>query len=130
MRSVVTPQDLAKGKPVPAGWYPLEITNVEIKPSKGTVEKPSDGSENAVYEFTATDGPDEVKGRKITRYYNEKALGFGDALWSVLFPDSYKRGVGGELNTQMFLSTKGRKLMGYVKMDGKWPTIEDFKPIA
>lgn len=127
MRSVLTPKDLAMGKPIPPAWYPLEITKFSEEVTKGTDAKPSDGSMNAIFEFTLVDGPEGVKGRMLRRYFNEKALGFGNSLWATLFPESYDKDKGGELTSAMFESTVGKKLMGYVKMDGKYPTIEDYR---
>lgn len=130
MRSVLTPKDLTMGQPIQAGWYPLLISSVKEEVTKGNEKNPSDGSMNCIYEFTIDDGPEGVKGRKIKRFYNEKALGFGDSLWAVLFPGTYVKGKGGELNSDMFKSTEGSKVMGYVKMNGKYPDIEDFRPMG
>lgn len=130
MRSVLTPKDLAMNKPVTPGWYPFEITKVSEEVTKGTADKPSDGSMNVIYEFTAIDGPDNVKGRSFRKYFNEKALGFGERLWLVLFPETFKKDVGGELNSEMFASTVGKQVKGYLKQDGKYANLEDFQPLS
>jgi hypothetical protein len=128
--AILTPQDLSAGKPIEAAWYPLEITNYKEEVTKGKPDKPSDGSTNAIFEFTIIDGPEGVKGRKINRYFNEKALGFGNELWATLFPNAYDKDKGGNLTSEMFQSAKGTKLKGYVKMDGKFPTIESYLPLS
>ncbi len=127
--AILTPKDLAIGRPVTPGWYPLEIKSYTEEVTKGKPEKPSDGSVNAIFEFECLDGDETVKGRKFKRYFNEKALGFGKSLWVVLFPD-FDKEKGGGLNSEMFRSTVGRKLRGYIKMDGTYPTIEDYQPLT
>ena len=126
----VTPEDLLRQKPVDPGWYPLECTSVTFEVTKGNDAKPSDGSMNAIIVFKALDGPPNVKGRTFKRYFNEKAMFFGNALWATAFPGSYDKEKGGKMTTDMLKSLEGIKLSGYVKMDGKYPTIEDYRPLA
>lgn len=130
MRSVLSPSDLNKMKPVTPGWYPLEVISFKEEVTKGTTDKPSDGSMNAIFEFKAIDGPDNVKDRVFKRYFNEKALAFGNSLWATMFPGAYDKDKGGELTTAMFETMVGKKCQGYVKMDGKFPTIEDYRPMS
>lgn len=126
------PEDLTAGKPVVPGWNQLEIVKYSEEKTKDKPNKPSDGSVNAIFEFKIIAGPAENMGRVIRRYFNEKALGFGDSLWATLFPESYVKGKGGNINGEMFLSSVGKKLEGYVKMgdDGKFPDISDYRPIS
>lgn len=130
MRAVLTPDDLKKGEPAAPGWYPAEITNFEEAVTKGTADKPGDGSLNAIFVFKILDGDDSVKGREFKRYFNEKALGFGKNLWVVLF--NFDKVKGGELTSEMFRSSVGAKLMVYVARDKKtgYDTIEDYRPLA
>ena len=133
INAILTPEDLAKDKPVEPGWYPIEITKYSEEVTKDKPERKSDGSINAVFEMTVLDGPLGTKGRKLNRYFNEKALGFGKALWAVLFPEFDKdKGMpaGKALTSEMFRSSVGRKLEGYLKMDGKYPSIEDYRPLT
>ena len=132
MRAILTPEDLKMGdprNPIPPGWYPAEITKYNEVITKGTTEKPSDGSTNSVFHFTILDGPE--KGRELRRYYNEKVLGFGKSLYATLgFP---KNSVGGyDVYTELFQKTVGHKLMIYVMLDKKtgYDAVEDYKPMA
>lgn len=134
INAILTPEDLAKDKPVEPGWYPIEIKSYkeEVTKDNATTGKKSDGSVNAIFEVEILDGPLGTKGRKITRYFNEKALGFGKALWAASFPDFDKeKGFpkGKSLTSEMLRSLVGKKYEGYVKMDGRWPTIEDYRPL-
>lgn len=128
--AVVKPEDLAKFKPVVPGWFPIEIVDYAEEPTKDKPGKKSDGSLNAIITFKVLDGPMENKDRKIKRYFNEKALGFGDALWCVLFPNDWKKGVGGKLNSQMLRSVMGKKMEGYLEMSGEFPDIKDYRPLG
>lgn len=131
MRAVLTPDDLklADKEPIPPGWYPAEITKYEEVVTKGTDEKPSDGSVNSVFYFKILDGA--AKNRELRRYFNEKVLGFGKNLYATLkFP---KNSAGGyDVSTQLFEQTIGSKMMVYIIKDKKtgYDTIEDFKPIV
>lgn len=128
MRAILTPEDLRKGEAVSPGWYPAVISKYEETVTKGSAEKPSDGSLNAIFYFTVLDG--EAKGKELRKYFNEKALGFGKNLWNVIF--SFDKVKGGELTSEMFNSAVGKKLMVYIKRDagGKYDNIEDFRPLA
>lgn len=131
MRSVLTPEDLklAERESIPPGWYPAEIIKYDEAITKGSEEKPSDGSTNAIFFFKILDGP--AKGRELRRYFNEKVLGFGKSLYATLkFP---KNSTGGyDVSTELFKQTEGSKLMIYVKKDQKtgYDSVEDFKPMA
>jgi hypothetical protein len=132
MRAALTPDDLKMGdplQPIPPGWYPLEIVKYEETITKGSPEKPSDGSTNCVFHFKILDGP--AKDRVLRRFYNEKVLGFGKSLYATLgFPKNSNGGY--DVSTELFERTVGFKLMGYIKMDAKtkYDSIEDFKPLA
>ena len=126
MRVILTPDDARKNEPIPPGWYPAEITNYEEAIVKGTPDKPSDGSTNAIFYFTLLDGIG--KGKTIRRFFNEKALNFGKNLWKLFF--GYDAAKGGELTSEMFQSLVGKKLLVYVKRDGQWDSIEDYRPLA
>ena len=126
MRAILTPQDMLKGEPIPPGWYPAEIVKYEETVTKGTADKPSDGSMNAVFYFKILDG--EKKGTELRRYFNEKALGFGKNLWALLFKFDKKN--GGELTSEMFASTVGQKMLVYIKKGtNNYDSIEDWRPI-
>ena len=130
MRAVLTPDDLKKGEPAQPGWYPAEIINYEEAVTKGTADKPSDGSINAIFTFKILDGDASVKGREFKRFFNEKVLSFGKNLWNVLF--QFDKVKGGELTSEMFRSSVGKKLMVYVAKDKKtgYDTIEDYRPLV
>jgi hypothetical protein len=132
MRQIITPDDLKMGDPlpqIPPGWYPAEITKYDEAITKGSLEKPSDGSTNSIFFFTLLDGPG--KGRELRRYYNEKVLGFGKSLYATLgFPRNASNGY--DLSTELFEKTVGHKLMVYIIKDKKtgYDTVEDFKPMS
>jgi hypothetical protein len=125
MRAVLTPDDLKKGDLVEPGWHPLEIIKYEEKAAD------TDGSTNCIFHFKIIDGP--YKGITPQRLFNEKALGFGKALWKTLnFP--YDPVKGYELTTQLFEQTIGSKLMGYIKRGksnkgNEFNDLQDFKPM-
>lgn len=129
MRSIVTPDDLKKGEPIPPGWYPAEITKVNFEITKGSDDKPSDGSENAIFFFKLLDG--DKKGVELRRYFNEKAMGFGKNLWVLLFPGKFDVKKGGELTTEMLASTVGKQMMVYIKKNKQgFDNVEDWRPIT
>lgn len=130
INAILTPADLAKGEAITPGWYPVEIVSYDETPTKGSPEKPSDGSMNAVFEMKILEGADGVKGRIMKRYFNEKALGMGKNLWAVLF--NYDTKKGGPLSSEMFRSSVGKKLSVYIKRgaNGKFDEISDYKPLA
>ena len=133
INSILTPEDLSKDKPVEPGWYPAEITKYSEELTKDKPERKSDGSTNAIFQLTILDGPLGTKGRVMNRYFNEKALGFGKNLWAVLFPEFDKeKGMpaGKALTSEMFRSAVGRKIEVYLKMDGKYPNVEDYRPLT
>lgn len=116
MQAVLTPDDLKKGDLTDPGWYNTEIVNYEEKITKGTLEKPSDGSTNCIFHFKIVDGP--YKGLTVNRLFNEKALGFGKNLWKALkFPvieDGPNKG-GYTLNSDLFKQTIGSIVKTYIK---------------
>lgn len=132
MRAVLSPDDLKMGdprEPIAPGWYPSEITKYDEAVTKGSAEKESDGSTNAIFFFTILDGP--YKGRELRRYFNEKVLGMGSHLYKALgFP---KNAAGAyDVSTELFKQTVSSKLMIYVQKDKKtgYDSIEDYKPMA
>lgn len=133
MRSIVTPDDLKKTDPIDPGWYPAEIVNYSEEVTKDNVAKgkKSDGSLNCIFEMKLVDGPPNAKGRTFKRYFNEKALYFGKNLWATIVP-GFDRVKGGELNSDVFRSTIGKKLMVYVEKDKNtgYDSISDYRPMA
>lgn len=122
INSILTPADLMGNDIVP-GWYPAEIIKYEEAPSKG------DQSTNCIFYFKIL-GDGNAKGRELRRYFNEKSMFFGRNLWLTLgFVTKEK---GGSLTTPMMESSVGKKLSVYIKKDkeGKFDTVEDFKPLV
>jgi hypothetical protein len=122
INTILTPADLAGNDIVP-GWYPAEIIKYEEAPSK------TDQSTNCIFFFKIIgDGP--AKGRELRRYFNEKVMFFGRNLWITLGFVSKEK--GGSLTSQMLESSVGKKLSIYIKKDkdGKFDTVEDFKPLV
>lgn len=132
MRVILTPDDLKRGDLFDPGWYPAEIEKYTEAVTKGSPQKPSDGSTNGIFHFKVLDGPH--KGATLQRYFNEKALGFGKNLWKTL--DLPKTGDGGyDLSTELFQKTPGAKLKIYVKRgvgdNGKeFNEVADFMPLG
>jgi len=126
MRAILTPDDLKRGDLVSPGWYPAEIHDYEEADAK------TDGSTNCNFYFKLLDGPS--KGNVVKRLFNEKALGFGKALWATLkFPYDAEKGY--ELTTELFKASVGQKLMVYIargKSDkgNEFNDVKDFRPIA
>lgn len=125
MRAVLTPDDLKKGDLAPVGWHPAEITDYVEKDAE------TDGSTNCIFHFKILDG--DGKGIQPQKLFSEKALGFGKALWPVLFgpPDPVK---GYELTSEMFKSTIGKKLKIYIKRGksnkgNEFNDVCDFQPM-
>lgn len=128
MRMILTPDDLKKGEGLPIGWYPAEIFDYKEEVTKGSAEKPSDGSMNAIIYFRVFNPADpNAKPRELRRYFNEKALGFGKNLWVILFGlDKVK---GGEINLEKEYLI-GKKMMVYIKKNQQgYDNIEDWRPI-
>lgn len=126
MRQILTPDDLKKGDLVNPGWYPCEIVDYDEK------DATTDGSTNCFFHFKVLDGP--FKGITVKKLFNEKALGFGKALWSTLkFPFSPEKGY--ELSTELFKQTIGQKVQVYIKRGtsnkgNDFNDATDFRPIA
>lgn len=134
MRVILTPDDLKKGDLLEPSWYSAEISNYSEEKTKGTIQKPSDGSMNAIFHFKIIDGV--RKGVELKRYFNEKALGFGKNLYKTL--DFPKTGDGGyDLSTDLFKKAVGAKLKIYIKRgiatDGsnkEFNEVADFMPMT
>lgn len=126
MRQFLSPDDLKRGDLINPGWYPSEIVDYEEKPA-GT-----DGSTNCFFHFKILDGP--FKGVVLRKMFNEKALGFGKALWATLkFPFDPEKGY--DLSTELFKQTIGQKLQVYSvrgKSDkgNEFNDVKDFRPLA
>ena len=107
MRQILTPDDLKKGELIPPGWYPCEIVEYDEK------DADTDGSTNCFFHFKVlVEGP--YKGIVVRRLFNEKALGFGKALWATLkLPFDPQKGY--DLSSDLFKQTVGFKLQVYVK---------------
>jgi len=125
MRQILTPDDLKKGDLAEPGWHPLEIIDYIEKPAD------TDGSTNCIFQFKIIDGPN--KGISPQKLFNEKALGFGKALWKSLnFPYDPEKGY--ELSTELFRQTMGHKVQGYIKRGksnkgNEFNDIVDFRPM-
>jgi len=125
MRVILTPDDLKKGDLVEPGWHPMEIVDYSEEPAD------TDGSTNCLFFFKIIDGPG--KGVSPRKLFNEKALGFGKALWKTLnFP--YDPNKGYELSTELFRQTIGQKVQGYIKRGksnkgNEFNDIVDFRPM-
>src|SRR5215471_12979771 len=108
MRRILTPDDLKKGDLVEPGWYPLEITDYEEKPAD------TDKSTNCIFHFKIITPEGPARGVSPSKLFNEKALGFGKALWKALnFPYDPEKGY--DLSTDLFKQTLGSKVQGYIK---------------
>jgi hypothetical protein len=124
MRQVLTPDDLKRGDLCEPGWNDSEIIDYEEKPAE------TDGSTNCIFRFKILDGPN--KGITPTKLFNEKALGFGKALWKALdLPYDVNKGY--ELSTELFRQTIGHKVSIYVKRGksnkgNEFNDIADFRP--
>lgn len=125
MRQILTPDDLKRGDLIPPGWYPAEIIDYTEKPA-GT-----DQSTNCFFHFKIIDG--NYKGVTVNKMFNEKALGFGKALWATLkFP--FDPATGYDLSTELFKQTVGQKLQIYSKRGtsnkgNDFNDVVDFRPL-
>lgn len=125
MRVILTPDDLKKGDLAEPGWHALEITDYLEKPAD------TDGSTNCIFQFKIIDGPN--KGVSPRKLFNEKALGFGKALWKSLnFP--YDADKGYDLSSDLFRQTIGHKVQGYIKRGksdkgNEFNDLVDFRPM-
>jgi hypothetical protein len=129
MRGVLTPDDLKKGDLAENGWHPAQISDYDEK------DADTDGSTNCNFYFKIIDGPN--KGVVARRLFNEKALGFGKALFGVLFgpPDPVKGYTADQLNTESFKAQVGKNLMIYIKRGksnkgNEFNDVVDFRPMA
>jgi hypothetical protein len=129
MRSVLTPDDLKKGDLAEVGWHPATISDYDEK------DADTDGSTNCNFYFKIIDGPN--KGITARRLFNEKALGFGKALFGVLFgpPDPLKGYTADQLNSESFKAQIGKNLMIYIKRGksnkgNEFNDVVDFRPMS
>ena len=132
MRAVLSPDDLKKGDLISPGWHPAEI--VDYDEAEASEEAKNPGSTNCNFHFKIIDGPE--KGKTAKRLFNETALGFGKALWAVLFgPPDPVAGYPTQLNTENFKAQIGKKLKIYVKRGksnrgNEFNDVQDFQPLA
>lgn len=106
-QTILSPEDLKKSDLVPTGWYLFKITGYEEKPAT------TDKSINCYFTVQVQE-PEQFKGVSPRCMFNEKALGFGKALWKALdLP--WEEGVGYRLGTDIFKQTVGSYFMGYIK---------------
>jgi len=126
MRKVLTPDDLKKGDLAEPGWHPMEIIDYTEE------DADTDGSTNCIFHFKIIDGP--AKGITPRKLFNEKALGFGKALYKALnFP--YDPAKGYDLSSELFRQTIGHKVEGYIKRGksnkgNEFNDVVDFRPMA
>jgi Protein of unknown function (DUF669) len=126
MRHILTPDDLRRGDLAEPGWHPMEVIDYNDK------EAETDGSNNSIFQFKIIDGPN--KGVIAQKLFNEKALGFGKALWTTFnFPKDANGNM--ELSSELFKKTIGFKLMGYIKRGksnkgNEFNDIVDFRPMS
>ena len=133
MRAILTPDDLKKGELISTGWHPAEL--VDYKEEDASDEAKNPGSTNCIFHFKVIDG--EAKGAGLKRLFNETALGFGKALWLVLFgpPDPVRGYADGQLSTDSFKAQIGKKLKVYVKRSksnkgNEYNDVQDFLPLT
>jgi len=129
MRAALTPDDLKKGDLAEVGWHPAEITDYKEE------DADTDGSTNCIFIFKIIDGPN--KGISPRRLLNEKALGFGKALFVVVLgpPDPVKGYTADQLNSESFKAQIGKKLMIYIKRGksnkgNEFNDVVDFRPLS
>lgn len=125
MRAILTPDDLKKGDLAEVGWHPMEIVDYTEKPAD------TDQSTNCFFSFKILEGPSQgIQARKM---FNEKALGFGKALYAALgFPKNANGGY--DLSTELFKKTIGAKVKGYIKRGksdkgNEFNDVTDFLPM-
>lgn len=129
MRGTLTPDDLKKGDLAEPGWHPAEISDYT------EADADTDGSTNCIFHFKIIDGPN--KGVAPRRLFNEKALGFGKAMWGVLFgpPDPVKGYTADQLNSENFKAQIGKRMMIYIKRGksnkgNEFNDVVDFRPLT
>lgn len=128
MRRALTPDDLKKGDLAEVGWHPAEISDYTEEDAE------TDGSTNCIFHFKIVDGPN--KGIQPRRLFNEKALGFGKALFKVVLgdPDPVKGYTAEQLNSESFRSFIGKKMKIYIKRGksnkgNEFNDVVDFMPL-
>lgn len=133
MRAILTPDDLKKGELAEVGWHPAEIVDYDETDASDDAKNP--GSTNCNFYFKIIDGPS--KGITAKRLFNETSLGFGKALWAVLFgPPTPGVGYTSDvLNSESFKAQVGKKLMIYVKKGQSnrgnyFNDVQDFRPLT
>lgn len=134
INSILTPEDLSRTEGIAPGWYPMEIVSYDEAVTKGSEAKPSDGSMNAIFTLKILEGSKEspqAKGKEFKRYFNEKSLYFGKNLFTIIVP-GFDPKKGGNVSTEAFKASVGKKLQGYVSKDKKsgYDTIEDYRPLS
>lgn len=125
LNAILTPDDLKKGELAEVMWHPAEFTAYEEK------EASTDQSTNIILTFKIIDGPS--KGVTANKLFNEKALGFGKALWTMW---GFPKDANGNLRVSddMIKSKIGSKLMIYIKRGksnkgNEFNDVADFRPM-
>lgn len=125
LNGLLTPDDLKRGELIPAGWHPAEFTEYEEKAAA------TDQSTNIILSFRVIDEPG--KGSIVNRLFNEKALGFGKALWKMWnFPIDEQ---GNQRITDDLIKAKlNSKLMIYTQIGksnkgNEFNDLKDFRPM-
>jgi hypothetical protein len=132
MRVILTPDDLKKGDLAETGWHPVEISDYTEEEASEEAKNP--GSTNCYFHFKILEGPS--KGIVARKLFNETAMGFGKALWLILFgpPDPVRGYADGQLSTTSFEAQRGKKLMIYIKRGksnrgNEFNDIVDYRPM-
>lgn len=108
------------------GWKPVEINGYKEEPAN------TDQSTNCIFSLKVIDGTE--KGGVLTARFNEKALGFGKAMWPIIGIPRTSDG-GFECSTEAFNAAIGKKLMVYVKRGksnkgNEFNEVADYRPLV
>lgn len=126
LNSVLTPDDLKRGELAEPGWHPMEYIRYEEK------DAATDNSLNIILTFKILDG--SAKGITVNKLFNEKALGFGKALWKMWgFPVDEKGNL--KVTADMVEGKIGSKLLGYIvrgksNKGNEFNDLQDYRPLA
>ena len=126
LNSVLSPEDLKRGELANPGWHPAEFVSYEEKAAE------TDGSTNVILGFQIIDGPS--KGIRANRLFNEKALGFGKALWKTFGFTTDAQG-NLRITEDMIRSKLNTKLQIYIKTGisnkgNQFNDVADFRPLT
>lgn len=123
--SVMSPEQLRIGSLANVGWHPAEFVKYEEKLAS------TDNSTNVFMTWKILDGPN--KGLEFNVLFNEKAMGFGKALWTLWgFPKDEAGNL--RVSDELIKSKLNSKAKIYVKHNenkGKvYNGIEDYMALA